>query len=158
MAGLLADMYLAAPDLPAGAMRRSNYGCVWILHKEPDADTLDRGTNYMVVSPCRPGGGDRGGSDGPVELCLNRFKTAGSHGECRPLLPPALAARVRASLREKPSPLLFYAREEGGFRCVDAKAFAKRVAAVMHDITGAKMGINQLRRSYSSHISGKGLA
>jgi hypothetical protein len=144
---LLADMYLAAPDSPAGAVRRANYGCCWVFDQEPDAKKLPNKTNYVVLGPRKR-----------VSIVLNRFKTAKSHGEYRADLPPALAARVRKSLEDEPRPLLFYTKADGEYLCLTPNAFAKRVCAVMKEITGQPLGVNQLRRSYSSYIIDKDLS
>ena len=147
---LLADMYLAAPDDPAGAVRRANYGCCWVLASEPDAEGLPQKTNYVVVPP-----------EGrkPVTMVLNSYKTARSHGEYRTDLPPVLSRSVRASLEETPRPLLFYtSRSPGEYQCLNGNAFAKRVSSVMRSVTGRAVGINQLRRSYSSYLIEKGLS
>lgn len=146
---LLADMYLAAPDDPAGAVRRANYGCCWVFSTEPDAAELPKKTNFVVV----PGDKRR-----PVTMVLNSYKTARSHGEYRVELPPVLSRSVRESLGETPRPLLFFtSRSLGEYQCVNGNAFAKRVSSVMKAVTGRALGINELRRSYSSYLIEKRL-
>jgi hypothetical protein len=146
---LLADMYLAAPDDPAGAVRRANYGCCWVFASEPDAEGLPKKTNFVVVPADKRK---------PVTMVLNSYKTARSHGEYRAALPPVLSRSVRASLEETPRPLLFFtSRSEGEYQCLNGNAFAKRVSSVMKAVTGRAVGINQLRRSYSSYLIEKRL-
>ncbi len=93
-----------------------------------------------------------------MTIVLNRYKTFVTHGEYRAALPSKLSRIVRQSLEEEPRELLFSGRGPGGGRrCLTPNAFAKRVTGVMKSITGQPLGVNQLRRSYSSYTIAKGL-
>lgn len=146
--GLIADLYIGFADTPEAAPRRLDYNNLRVYASEPKATT--RQQNYVVVK-----------RDGTVRLCLAEFKTAASRsGPIEAALPPGLGASILASLGAKPWRRYLLYRTRGTQRCepLSAHLLGYHIRETMEELTGRKIPVNGLRKSFITWLHGKNLS
>ena len=130
---VIAALYLAGGDNPAGAPRRLDYNAVRVFHgKAPPVAPPD--LNYITVrSPTN------------VDLVLQEFKTRRYYGPYNVTLPAAVSRVIHASLARSPREWLVH---DAQGRPLTPSSFGKRVAATMRRLTGRAIGASNLRKSF----------
>jgi integrase len=139
--GLVAALYLAGGDDPAGAPRRLDYNAVRVfIGKAPLP--IPEGMNYVVVR-----------SSTRVDLVLQEFKTSKHYGPYSVALPASVSRVIHRSVELRPRDWLVH--DDAG-RPLTASAFGRRVARVMKRLTGKPIGASNLRKSFVSWLFSRG--
>lgn len=129
---VIAALYLAGGDNPAGAPRRLDYNAVRVFDRDPAA--APPGLNYVVVR-----------SPADVTLVLQEFKTSKHYGPYRARLPAAVARVLHDSLAARPRRWLVH--DEAG-EPLSPSSFGRRVAGTTRKLTGRAIGASNLRKSF----------
>ena len=130
---VIAALYLAGGDNPAGAPRRLDYNAVRVFHGRPPPKV--RGDlNYIVVrSPTN------------VDLVLQEFKTRKYYGPYNARLPVGVSRVLHASLQRRPREWLVHDSAGGP---LTPSSFGRRVAGTLKRLTGRPIGASNLRKSF----------
>lgn len=138
--GVIAALYLAGGDDPAGAPRRLDYNAVRVyMDKAPKSVPSD--LNYIVVRP-----GAR------VELVLQEFKTSKHYGTYSARLPAKVSRVVQRSLEKRPREWLIH---DASGNPLTPSGFGHRLAATMKRLTGKAIGASNLRKSFVTWLFSK---
>lgn len=146
--GLIADMYIGFADAPEAAPRRLDYNNLRVYAAAPSKKT--QAANYVVA---RPGRG--------VVLHLSEFKTAAKRSEpIDAALPPGLSANILASLGEKPwrKYLLYRTRGDKACEPLSAHLLGYHVGETTQELTGRRIPVNGLRKSFITWLHSKNLS
>ena len=122
-------------DIPP---KRLDYNALWIMKKEPVAETKG---NYIVVP-----------SQGTVRLVLQEYKTSKTYDTLEEEMPSDLSDAIRASLRAYPRDYLFVGRDG---KATTQHTFGMWVKTVFLEHLGKATTMNAIRHSYiTEHARG----
>lgn len=147
--GLIADLYIGFADSPEAAPRRLDYNNLRVYASKPKGKQGSK-ANYVVAK-----------KDGTVSIHLAEFKTAASRaGPIEAALPPGLSASIVASLGSKPWRRYLLYRTRGSQRCepLSAHLLGYHVRETTEALTGKKIPVNSLRKSFITWLHGKNLS
>lgn len=130
---IIAALYLAGGDDPAGAPRRLDYNALRVFVDKAPA-RIPAGLNYVIVR-----------SPSNVELVLQEFKTKKHYGSYRTGLPSAVSRVIHGSVKRRPREWLLH--DDSG-KPLTPSGFGRRVSATMKKITGKPIGVSNLRKSF----------
>lgn len=130
---VIAALYLAGGDNPAGAPRRLDYNAIRVFEgAAPRGVSPD--LNYIIVR-----------SPTDVSLVLQEFKTRKYYGTYKARLPAAVSRVIHDSLRRRPRDWLIH---DSGGAPLTPSSFGRRVAGTLRRLTGRPIGASNLRKSF----------
>lgn len=130
---VIAALYLAGGDNPAGAPRRLDYNAVRVFHRKPPP-SVSPNLNYIVVH-----------SPTEVDLVLQEFKTRKHYGPYNARLPAAVSRVIHESLRRRPRDWLLH--DSAGLPLTPS-GFGRRLTGTLKRLTGRPIGASNLRKSF----------
>lgn len=130
---VIAALYLAGGDNPAGAPRRLDYNAVRVFRGKPPA-SVPPDLNYVVVrSPTN------------TDLVLQEFKTRKYYGPYNARLPAAVSRVIHESIRARPREWLIH---DASGSPLTPSSFGRRLSGTMKRLTGRPIGASNLRKSF----------
>ncbi|AUF82184.1 hypothetical protein TetV_092 [Tetraselmis virus 1] len=129
---LIAALYLAGGDNPAGSPRRLDYNAIRIYHRMPD--NPNHSENYIIIH-----------SSDNIDIVLQEFKTRKYYGPYNARLPVKVSRIIGDSVLRKPRSWLIE-NDEGG--PITAKQLGQRIRTTTAKLTGTPIGASNLRKSF----------
>lgn len=137
---VIAALYLAGGDNPAGAPRRLDYNAVRVFRGSPPPNPPSR-LNYIVVR-----------SSDEIDIVLQEFKTQKYYGPYTARLPVSTARVISESLLTRPRTWLL---DNEGEKPLTAKQLGQRVTSTLRALTGRGIGASNLRKSFITWLYGR---
>jgi integrase len=140
---VIASLYLAGGDNPAGAPRRLDYNALRVYRGAPPTDPPPHGRmNYIVVR-----------SSDNIDIVLQEFKTRKYYGPYTARLPVAAARVVSDSLLARPRRWLL---DNDSQLPLTAKQLGQRLISTLRALTGRGIGASNLRKSFITWLYERG--